>query len=279
MTKGRPLLADIATYAAYAVVAILFGGPLLWLLSLAIRLPEEVYVSSLRVVPDNPTLANFGAVLGSGRFQTYLRNSVVLSAFGTLGALLCALPAAYTVTKMRFRGRSAFMLALLTLQMVAPLVIMIPLYRFLAAVNLLDSTPVGILTYTAILLPISAWMLRGFFVGVPREIEEAAWVDGCTRFGSFLRIVLPLMKSGIAAVGAIAAILAWGEFVIPFILFSRPDQQPLSVGVLTFQGSYSQTSVQILAAAGVLTIVPIMIIFVLLQRHIVEALTSSGLKG
>lgn len=277
-TTTRTRLADVGTYACYVLVIAFFGGPLLWLLSLSLRLPEEVYSSSLHLLPENPTLANFSSVLESGRFQGYVRNSAVLSVFGTAGALVCALPAAYAASTMRFAGRRFFLIGVLALQMVSPLIIMVPLYRYLASVGLLDSTPITIAVYMATLIPISTWMLRGFFDGIPRDYAESAQVDGCTTFTAFLRIVIPLARSGIAAVAVIAVILAWAEFAIPYILLSDPAQQPLSVGVLSFQGTFGQTSTQILAAAGILSVVPILTVFIILQRQVVGVL-SGGLKG
>lgn len=278
-TSLRLRLADAGTYLGYILVVAFFGGPMLWLLSLSLRVPEEVYSSTLRLLPQEPTLGNFAAVLDSGRFQGYLRNSAILSLVGTAGALACALPAAYAVSTMRFRSRKSLMLAVLGLQMISPLIIMIPLYRYLSSVGLLDSTPVAVAVYAATLIPISTWMLRGFFDGIPPEFTEAAEIDGCTRFQAFVRIVLPIARPGIGAVAVIAVIIAWSEFAIPYILLADPAQQPLAVGVLSFQGTFGQTSIQILAAAGLLAVLPVLVIFVVLQRQIVAVLASGGLKG
>lgn len=270
---------DVMTYAAFFFCLIFFGLPLLWLISLSIRTAEEVYTSALAFIPENPTIFNYTSVLGSGRFQQYLLNSLILTMAGSIGAMLFAAPAAYAASRMKFRGRPLFLIGILSLQMISPLVIMIPLYRYFADLGLLDSYLSTALVYMAILVPLATWMLKGYFDGIPKELDEAAFVDGCSRFQAFLRVLLPVSVPGFAAAFVLTAILAWGEFVVPYILLSEPAMQPVSVGILAFQGSFAQTATQILAAGSILAMVPAVAVFVVLQRFIVQALTSGAVKG
>jgi multiple sugar transport system permease protein len=122
-------------------------------------------------------------------------------------------------------------------------------------------------------------MLKGFMDGIPQSIEEAALIDGCTRLGAFLRVVLPLTLPGLMSAFILNAILGWSQFVVPFILLSRPELQPISVGIYNFQGAYTATSTQLVAAASVLSIVPAVVVFLLLQRFIVGALMAGAVKG
>lgn len=270
---------DVMTYAVFFFCLIFFGLPLLWLISLSIRTAEEVYTAALKFIPENPTIFNYTSVLSSGRFQQYLLNSLKLTMAGSIGAMLFAAPAAYAASRMKFRGRPLFLIGILSLQMISPLVIMIPLYRYFADLGLLDSHISTALVYMAILVPLATWMLKGYFDGIPRELDEAAFVDGCSRFQAFLRILLPVSVPGFAAAFVLTAILAWGEFVVPYILLSEPAMQPVSVGILAFQGSFAQTATQILAAGSILAMVPAVAVFVALQRFIVQALTSGAVKG
>lgn len=270
---------DVMTYAVFFFCLIFFGLPLLWLISLSIRTAEEVYTAALKFIPENPTIFNYTSVLSSGRFQQYLLNSLKLTMAGSIGAMLFAAPAAYAASRMKFRGRPLFLIGVLSLQMISPLVIMIPLYRYFADLGLLDSHISTALVYMAILVPLATWMLKGYFDGIPRELDEAAFVDGCSRFQAFLRILLPVSVPGFAAAFVLTAILAWGEFVVPYILLSEPAMQPVSVGILAFQGSFAQTATQILAAGSILAMVPAVAVFVALQRFIVQALTSGAVKG
>jgi multiple sugar transport system permease protein len=275
----RVLLADAGTYFAYAVICLFFAGPLLWLLSLSIRTGAEVYVSEIRLWPRAPTLENYATALGNPLFPTYLWNGLKLSVAGAVGAMLFATPAAYALSRFRFRNRQAAMIGLLAFQMISPLVIMVPLYRYMDSIGLTNSHFGAIMIYMAIAAPLFTWMLKGFLDGIPQSLEDAAMIDGCTRFGAFMRVVLPLSLPGLTSAFVLNAILGWSQFIIPFILISKPALLPIAVGIFNFQGTYNQTSTQILAAASVLSIVPAVFVFLVLQRFIIGALMAGAVKG
>ena len=277
--KTQRRIGDVLTYFVFALALVFFGGPLLWVLSLSIRTQAEVYVTSLRLIPENPTLANYTEVLYSAQFSVFLINSLKLSVAGSIGAMVVAAPAAYAFSRLSFRGNSTLLIGVLALQMIAPLVIGIPLYRYFSRLNLLDSHFSTSMVYIAILVPLATWMLKGFFDGIPPALDEAAMVDGCTRFGAFLRVTMPLILPGLTSVFVLTAILAWNEFTIPYILLSKPSLLPVSIGILNFQGNYAETSQQVVAAGGVLAMLPAIATFIILQRFIVRALTSGAIKG
>jgi multiple sugar transport system permease protein len=270
---------DALTYLVFAAALVFFGGPLLWVLSLSIRTQQEVFITSLRVIPESPTLENYVEVLYSAQFSVFLINSLKLSVAGSVGAILVAAPAAYAFSRLDFRGNSALLISVLALQMISELVIAIPLYRYFARLNVLDSHLSTAMVYIAILVPLATWMLKGFFDGIPPALDEAAMVDGCTRFGAFRRIVLPLILPGLTSVFVLTAILAWGQFIVPYILLSEPSLLPISVGILNFQGNYASTSPNVVAAGGILAMLPAIATFVILQRFIVRALTTGAIKG
>ncbi len=153
------------------------------------------------------------------------------------------------------------MIGLLAFQMISPLVIMVPLYRYMDRIGLTESHFGASMIYIAIAAPLFTWMLKGFLDGIPQSLEDAAMIDGCTRFGAFMRVVLPLSLPGLTSAFVLNAILGWSQFIIPFILLSRPNLLPISVGIFNFQGTYSTTSTQFLAAASVLSIVPAVVVF------------------
>jgi multiple sugar transport system permease protein len=275
----RTRMADIGTYAAYAVICLFFAGPLLWLVSLSIRTTAEIYVSDIRLWPQNPTLENYAAALSNPLFPVYLWNGLKLAIAGALGAMLFATPAAYALSRFHFRHRNITMIGLLAFQMISPLVIMVPLYRYMDRVGLTDSHFGAIVLYIAVASPLFTWMLKGFLDGIPQSLEDAAMIDGCTRFGAFMRVILPLSLPGLTSAFVLNAILGWSQFIIPFILLSRASLQPIAVGIFNFQGTYSQTSTQLLAAASVLSIVPAVFVFLVLQRFIIGALMAGAVKG
>jgi multiple sugar transport system permease protein len=277
--KSQRMIGDALTYLVFFAALAFFGGPLLWVLSLSIRTRQEIYITSLRLIPETPTLENYVEVLYSAQFSVFLINSLKLAVAGSVGAILVAAPAAYAFSRLSFRGNSALLIGVLALQMISPLVIIIPLYRYFARLNILDSHLSTAMVYIAILVPLATWMLKGFFDGVPPALDEAAMVDGCTRFGAFRRVTLPLILPGLTSVFVLTAILAWGEFIVPYILLSQPSLLPISVGILNFQGNYASTSPNVVAAGGILAMLPAIATFVILQRFIVRALTSGAIKG
>ncbi len=270
---------DVSTYVAYLVIFLFFAGPLLWLVSMSVRTQAEIFVSDLRIIPQHPTIENYIGVLNNPRFLTYLWNGLKLAVIGAFGAMLFALPAAYALSRFRFASRKVWMIGLLGFQMISPLVIMVPLYRYMDRIGLTESHFGASLIYIAIAAPLFTWMLKGFLDTIPQSLEDAAMIDGCTRFGAFMRVVLPLSLPGLTSAFVLNAILGWSQFIIPFILLSKPALLPISVGIFNFQGTYSQTSTQILAAASVLSIVPAVIVFLALQRFIIGALMAGAVKG
>jgi multiple sugar transport system permease protein len=275
----RTLMADIGTYAAYVVIFLFFIGPLLWLVSLSIRTRAEIFVSEVRLIPYAPTIENYIGVLNNPRFPLYLWNGLKLAIVGAVGAMIFATPAAYAFSRFRFRSRRVGMIALLAFQMISPLVIMVPLYRYMDRLGLTESHFGAAMVYTAVAAPLFTWMLKGFIDSIPQTLEDAAMIDGCTRLGAVLRVVLPLALPGLTSAFILNAILGWSQFVVPFILLSRPELLPISVGIFNFQGSYTTTSTQLVAAASVLSIVPAVVVFLLLQRFIVGALMAGAVKG
>ncbi len=278
-TSRRARTADVATYIAYGVICLFFAGPLLWLVSLSIRTSAEVYVSDIRLWPSDPTIQNYLSVLGNPLFPRYLWNGLILSVAGAFGAMFFATPAAYALSRFRFRHRHLMMIGLLAFQMISPLVIMVPLYRYMDSIGLTDSHFGAIMLYIAVAAPLFTWMLKGFLDGIPQSLEHAAMIDGCTRFGAFMRVVLPLSLPGLTSAFVLNAILGWSQFIVPFILISKPALLPISVGIFNFQGTYLQTSTQLLAAASVMSIVPAIIVFLVLQRFIMGALMAGAVKG
>jgi len=275
----RMRLGDAGTYLAYLVICLFFAGPLLWLVSLSIRTAAEVYVSDIRIWPINPTLDNYVSVLGNQLFPRYLWNGLLLSVGGAFGAMLFATPAAYALSRFDFPSKRLVMIGILAFQMISPLVIMVPLYRYMDRIGLTDSHVGAMMLYIAVAAPLFTWMLKGFIDGIPKSLEEAAMIDGCTRFGAFLRVIMPLSLPGLTSAFVLNAILGWSQFIIPFILLSKPALQPIAVGIFNFQGTYNTTSTQVLAAASVLSIVPAIITFLVLQRFIIGALTAGAVKG
>lgn len=271
-------LADLAVYGAMVLLAAAFLLPVLWLVSLSLRTQAEVFLGAARFIPEAPTLENFARVLRDGGFQTYIWNTIKLSALGAAGAVALAAPAAYALSRMRFRGKGAVMLGILSVQMVSGLVVLIPLYRFMDRLGLLESHFGTTLLYIAAGIPVTVWLLKIAFDTVPQTLDDAAAIDGLSRLETFALITLPLALPGLVSAFILNLILNWSQFLIPFIMLTVDETWPISVAIFRFAGSTSAATTQLLAAACLLAIVPALAIFVVLQRWILAALMAGAVK-
>lgn len=271
-------LGDAVTYALALLAAAFFATPFLWLLSLALRTPSEVFLGAARLIPEAPTLANFAQVLGDAAFARYLWNGVVLSVSGAAAAVLVAAPAAYACSRLRFRAKRAVLLGVLAVQMVSPLVILIPLYRWTDRLGLIDTPGAVVAVYAATATPLCVWVLKAAFDAIPTELEEAAAIDGCTRLGILRRVTLPLAAPGLASAFVLAMVASWSQFLVPYLLLERAAAWPISVAIFNYAGSTSASTTQLLAAACLVAVLPAVAVFAALQRIIVRTLVAGAVK-
>jgi multiple sugar transport system permease protein len=278
-TRVKERIADGFSYIFMLIVFVFFAGPLFWLLSLALRSRKEIYLGVARFIPKNPTLDNFTAVLTNASFAGYLWNALVLSCLSAVGVLIVSLPAAYAFSRLPMRGKPGWMLAILAFQMVSPLVIMVPLYRYMSWLGLIDNLFGVTMVYVALGVPLAVWLLKGFVDGIPKSLDEAAMIDGCTPFSAFWRIIVPLSSPGVASVFIITVIAGWSQFLVPFLLITKNNMTPVAVGIFNYAGSSNDSSIQLLAAACLISVVPAIVAFLALQRLILEAMTAGAVKG
>lgn len=276
-TKAQ--IADSATYALLALLTLFFVAPFAWLLSLSLRTPTEVFLGASRLIPEEPTLGNFAHILSDPAFLTYLWNGLKLSVLGGGLAIALAIPAAYAFSRLKWRGMNALLIAILAVQMISPLVILVPLYRWLSALELLNTHLTVIAVYGALGMPLAVWLSKVAFDAIPVEIEEAAFVDGASRWTVMMQLTLPLARPGIASAFILAMVMNWSQFLVPFILLERDGDWPVSVAIFNFAGSISASTTQLLAAACLVALIPAVVVFVLLQRMIVAALIAGAVKG
>jgi multiple sugar transport system permease protein len=280
--RARRSAGSIAIYAGYVVVGLVFLFPLLWVVSLSLRPTAELFAYPPRLVPLHPTLAAYRQVLTGSPLALYLLNSIKLVVATVICSLIIAVPSAYALSRLRFRSatlKSLVMLGMLSVQLVSPLVTALPLYRWFSLLNLINSHAAVVAVYVALSAPFATWMLTGFLDTVPVALDEAARIDGCSRLQSVIRVLLPVMLPGLASTTILLAISTWGQFIIPFVLLTRGNLYPVSVGILDFQSSTDAVSTHLLAAAAVLSALPAMVAFLVLQRFIIGALTAGAVKG
>lgn len=261
--------------SAVALGVLLF--PIFVMLSTSVKTLNEVYQVPPVWVPAAVTWRNFVDIWTKYPLRTYMLNSLIIGAGTTCLNLLAAIPAGYAVARLRFRGRQAFMLLLLLIQMLSPIVVLIPLFKIMAALHWLDTYWSLIVTNTVFTLAFSTWMLASYFRAIPAEIEEAALVDGCSRRQAILRVAIPLAAPGVVTTIIYVFITAWNEFVFALTFISRTEMRTLTVGLYTFIGRWA-VQWHYLMAAALVGVLPVVILFMLVERHLVRGLALGAVK-
>jgi multiple sugar transport system permease protein len=238
-------------------------------------LPNHVTLAAYRALIVGNNGAAGGTVTESGTFGHAMLNSTELALMSTLAVLVVATMASYSFSRLRFRGRRPLFYAILSTLIVPIFVVVVALFQLMARFHLIDTKIGLVLVFVATLSPLATWMLGNSLSELPTEPEEAALIDGCTRWQAFLRVVLPQMGSSLAALSAILVLWVWGEFLIPLLLTSTMNAKPVTVLITEYVGKYS-TNYPILAAAGVLALLPPALIVLGLNRRISGMLTGSS---
>jgi N,N'-diacetylchitobiose transport system permease protein len=271
---GRRLLRGLAVVAV--LVFTLF--PAFLMLSMSVDTHANAGKRSL--LPTNLTIEHFSFVLDEGGFTTYLRNSFLVALGTVVISGLLALLAAVAVSRFRFRFRTSLLVMILIVQMVPLEAMVIPLFIQARNLHLLNRLVGLVVVYVAFALPIAIWMLRGFVAGVPKEIEEAAYVDGASWSRMFWSILMPLVAPGLVAVSVFSFIIAWNEFIfaLTFNTEGNPDLYTVSIGLRRFFGQFGNDWGAIMAGSTLIT-VPVMLFFVVVQRRLSSGLVAGAVKG
>ena len=273
----RRVVSRAALSCAGVALALVVLAPYVVMVCTALKPEAELRIAPPRLLPLESRLGNFLEVLGDPSFQGWLRASLVVALMSTAIVVLAATPAAYYTARHRFPGRSAFLLLVLVTQMFSPTALVVGLYRQFFELGLVDTYAALILTNAAFNLAFAVWILRAFFAAIPREIEEAAAVDGCGRFRTLVRVVLPLSLPALVTAVIFAFIAAWNEYIVALTLMTDPARKPLTVGITSYVTAYVQHW-NYLFAASVLAIVPVVVLFAVIERHLVGGLTAGSVK-
>ena len=277
MTVGRSRAGTIAANTAGVIFSLLMLFPVYWVLNTAFKPADEVLALTPTFVPTHPTFDNFLSAFKAPLFLQDMLNGLVITLLAVAGALVVGFLAALAIARFNFYGRKGIILVILAVQLVPLIALLIPLFLMLQSVSLTNSLIGVSITYLVLILPYTVWTLRGFISGIPRELDEAALIDGCTRAQVFWRIILPLTGPGLVATSVYGFIQAWNEFIIINTLNS-PEKQNL-MGWLLQNQTTRGTAWGPLMAGAIITSIPVVVFFLIIQRNIATGLTAGAVKG
>lgn len=261
-----------------AIVLVIMAFPIYWMFITALKPKREIISSTPSFFPSPATLSNFTKAMDRDYFWSSIANSLIVTISVVLISMVVAVIAALAVAWMPFKGRGNYIVAIIMVQMIPLTALVIPVYLMLNQVGLTDSLFGVIATYLAFVLPFSIWTLRGFISGVPREVEEAATIDGASRFQTFRLIILPLIAPGLVATSVFAFIQAWNEYILAYVLLSSQDKQTITVWLAGFTTSRG-TDWGPLMAASILVSIPVVVFFLIVQGRMAGGLTAGAVKG
>ena len=273
--RSLRLTANVVGVAAFLLCIF----PVYWMLNSSLLPRNQIRALTPTWFPSPGTLDNYRTVLDGGQFLSALRISLEVTLLTVAFALVIAFLAAVALTRFRFRGRTAFVVTLLAIQMIPVEALFISQYKLLEGLALLNSVAGLTLVYVATVLPFTIWTLRGFVSGVPYELEEAAMIDGCSRVQAFFRVTFPLLAPGLVATGVFAFIQAWNEFTLAVVVMTREDRRTLPLWLTTFTDVNRGTEWGAVMAGSTLIAIPVVIFFLLVQGRMVSGLTAGAVKG
>ena len=267
------------TSATIAILIVLFAMfPIVWTALTSLKREADIVTTTLQYLPADPSFENYRTLWERSDYPRLLRNSAIVTVMTVVMSLVIGIFAGYSISRYRFRGRGGLMVFYLVIRMFPFTLLLIPLFIMLRSLGLFDSHFGLALTYTTFLLPLCIWILKGFFDAIPPDLEEASRVDGSTRLGALFRIVLPLVRPGIAATTVFIAIGAWNEYLWALLLTTASGARTWPVGLQLMVGEF-QMPWGVLSASGIVSIIPIMIGFAFVQRALVSGLMTGGVKG
>ena len=253
--------------------------PVFWMISTAFKPSDQIISLTPKWFPLHPTLQHFRDAIDKPFFWVDVKNSLIVVLVTVGISIVLAFLAAIALARYGFSGRWLFVLLVIGIQMLPQVGLIIPLYVVLAKYHQTNALTGVIITYMTFVLPFCVWTLRGFLLGIPKDLEEAAMVDGSTRLGVFLKILLPLMGPGLVATSVFAFITTWNEYIFARVLLNDQSKQTVTVWLSYFYGSSKHTDWGALMAASTLTAIPVVIFFLLVQRRIAFGLTAGAVRG
>lgn len=278
MKKTKKYLIGFSKLVVILLTTILIICPFYWMMVTSLKSESEIFKVPISYFPQNVTLENYKYALTQTNIPTYFLNSIIYAAGTLFVVLICASIAAYSMSRFKFRGKKSFLLTILLTQLMPLTTLIVPLYISFGKLNLLNNRFALITVYSAIQIPIALWLLIGYFNSIPKEIDEAAKIDGCSNLGILFKVILPLSKPGLMAVSLSVIISIWQELMLAMTFTNVDTMRPLMAGVsaaLTKSGiKWGQIN-----ATSIIACIPIIILYIFFQKYLIRGLTGGAVKG
>ncbi len=254
--------------------------PLFWILMTSLKTEQEIFRIPPTIIPEKLNLASYAAQVETGDFNMFqsFANSFIISIGATIISVVLAVPASYGIAKYRFRGRKVMLLGFLVTQMLPVAVLLTPMFILFRGMNLYNTAGAAILADATIGIPFSILILKNYFASIPKDLEEAAYIDGCNRFSAFIRVLIPIAKPGVMVCAIFSFLYAWGDLAYGMTFIIDQQKRPITAGIFNFMGQYG-TKWSYLTAFAVVTIIPVALIFIFMQKYIISGMTSGAVKG
>ena len=254
--------------------------PLFWILMTSLKTEQEIFRIPPTIIPEKLNLQSYAAQVETGDFNMFqsFANSFIISIGATIISVVLAVPASYGIAKYRFRGRKAMLLGFLVTQMLPVAVLLTPMFILFRGMNLYNTAGAAILADATIGIPFSILILKNYFASIPKDLEEAAYIDGCNRFSAFIRVLIPIAKPGVMVCAIFSFLYAWGDLAYGMTFIIDQQKRPITAGIFNFMGQYG-TKWSYLTAFAVVTIIPVALIFIFMQKYIISGMTSGAVKG
>ena len=272
------LLTRILLYFVVVLISLFILYPYFVMFTTALKSRNEIFAMDGRLFPVKALWSNFADIWVKAPMAKYMVNSVIIAAGSTAIAMVCGIPAAYALARMRFKGQTAFLGFIIVSQMFAPVVLLIGIYKVMQVLNLTNSLLGLIFINAAFNQAFTIWLLRGTFLSISAEMEQAATIDGCNRIQAMFKVLLPVAAPGIVTTLIFMFINAWNEYTVALCLISTETIKPLTVGINIFNG-YNIIEWQYLFAASIFAIIPVVILFMSIEKNLTSGLTAGGVKG
>lgn len=269
---------------ALSVVAILLLCvllfPVFWIVVTSLKTEQEIFQIPPTIIPEKLNLKTYAAQVENGDFNMFrsFGNSFIISIGATLISVILSVPASYGIAKYKFKGRKIMLLGFLVTQMLPVAVLLTPMFILFKGMHIYNTPAAAVIADATIGIPFSILILKNYFASIPRELEEAAYIDGCNHFTAFIRVLIPIAKPGVMVCAIFSFLYAWGDLAYGMTFIINQQKRPITAGIFNFMGQYG-TKWSYLTAFAVVTIIPVALIFIFMQKYIISGMTSGAVKG